>query len=263
MTAAAATGGRLDYAEIRRQVQDTITRVVPEGATVAVVSKGDDELVRIDNRQGWHFPRTATGQYAGHHPYDAAAAIAHLEDVRAGGAQYFALPSIYLWWLDYYQDLERHLESTYTLVGDDRTTCLVYALASEPVSPSEGERADPRSRQLAEFLQALLPEDARFALVTSGEDSGLRVGQWTTHPVRSPGPGQPSHQGALEHELSELARALPGDVDYVVMARGPRRPSPLNPDRASRTMPEWRLVARQENLAFVFGRAATRGGHRG
>jgi hypothetical protein len=262
MTPVAPAGEQVDYAEIRRQVQDRIKGVVPEGATVAVVSKGDDELVRIDGRQGWHFPRTATGQYAGHHPYDGAAAIAHLEDVRAGGAQYFALPSVYLWWLDYYEGLAQHLESKYALIADDRETCLVYALAAETVSPADSEGADPRSQQMADFLQALLPEHARFALVTSDEDPELRVGQWVTHPVGSPGPGQPSGQGALEHELNELMRALPGEVDYVVMARGSRRRSPLNPDLASRTMPEWRLIARQENLAFVFGRASTSGGHR-
>src|SRR4051794_18854834 len=46
--------------------------VVPAGGTVVVASKGDDALVRLDGRRGWHFPRTPDGTYAGHHPADTA-----------------------------------------------------------------------------------------------------------------------------------------------------------------------------------------------
>jgi hypothetical protein len=253
VTAVAPVSEQLDYAEVRRRVQETIELLVPEGAIFAAVSKGDDALIRVDGRQGWHFPRTQTGQYAGHHPYDAAAAIAHLEDVRAGGAQYFVLPSIYLWWLDYYEGFARHLESNYRLVADDRDACLVYSLISTLGAASD-EDPNPRAQQMREFLRALLPENAAFALVASEGDEELLVGQRMTRPLPTIRPGRRGGRVAAEHELAELTRSLPADVEYVVVSHRPRAPAEFDRDITGRTMREWRLVTRQENLAVVLVR---------
>jgi hypothetical protein len=68
-------------ARVRQLVHDTI----PRGATVLVVSKGDDDLLQREGRRAWHFPRAAEGGYAGYDPAYAAAAIAHLEALRAEG----------------------------------------------------------------------------------------------------------------------------------------------------------------------------------
>jgi hypothetical protein len=92
-----------------------ITRVPPD-ATVAVVSRGDPELVRIDGRVGWHFPRTEDGTYAGYYPADSATAIAHLEGLRAKGAEYLLVPATSEWWLEYYIDFRAHLDRHHQLV---------------------------------------------------------------------------------------------------------------------------------------------------
>ena len=42
----------------------------------------DDEEDQLDTARGWHFPRAANGSYAGFHPADGGAAIAHLETQR-------------------------------------------------------------------------------------------------------------------------------------------------------------------------------------
>ena len=81
------------YLELVRQVREVVNEAVPEGSTVLVVSKGDDELLRLGAREGWHFPRAADGRYAGHHPADGAAAVAHLEELRARGGRYL-FPSL-------------------------------------------------------------------------------------------------------------------------------------------------------------------------
>src|SRR5262245_26226480 len=98
-----------------QQYQDLIQRirrhpgdVLPADATVLVVSKGDEELLRLGCR-AWHFPRDERGGYAGHYPADGAAAVAHLEALRAAGAGYLLLPATALWWLDHYRELADHL----------------------------------------------------------------------------------------------------------------------------------------------------------
>ena len=67
--AARATGQRLRAtAPLRAMVQAVRRRVreaVPADATVLVAAKGDEELLRLGGRTGWHFPRTAEGTYAG------------------------------------------------------------------------------------------------------------------------------------------------------------------------------------------------------
>jgi hypothetical protein len=106
-----------------------VQRTVPSGATVLIVSKGDDDLLRLDGRRGWHFPQTEDGTYAGHHPADGGAAIEHLEALRAKGAAFLVFPSPSLWWLDYYQAFCRHLDGRYRRVWQDGT-CVIYHLAN-------------------------------------------------------------------------------------------------------------------------------------
>lgn len=127
---------RDELAELRRavlveRVQRATRRVVPPDATVVVVSRGDDELVELGDRQGWHFPRTAEGWYAGHHPGDSAEVIAHLEALRDEGGQFLLLPSTAFWWLEYYEGFRQHLDAHYQRVWDD-AHCVIYRLAAEP-----------------------------------------------------------------------------------------------------------------------------------
>jgi hypothetical protein len=101
---------------------------VPEGATVAVVSRGDDKLIRLPGRTGWHFPRTEEGVYAGHHPADSQEAVRHLEEVRRRGAEFLLIPCTAFWWLEHYDGLRRHLEDRARLVAFHEDICLLFAL---------------------------------------------------------------------------------------------------------------------------------------
>jgi SAM-dependent methyltransferase len=121
--------GSFDYRRLVRQVREMVGTVAASGSIVLVVSKGDDELLKLEGRQGWHFPQDADGNYASHHPPDSATAIAHLEELRGKGAEYLVIPRTEFWWLDHYGEFAQHLESRYpTLVRDDGT-CMVFALA--------------------------------------------------------------------------------------------------------------------------------------
>ena len=102
--------------------------VVPRDATVLVVSRGDEELLRLDGRRAWHFPRSEDGGYAGHHPADSDEAIAWLEEQREAGAEYIVFPATAAWWLDHYEGFRRHLDGHYERKLSDPETCFVFDL---------------------------------------------------------------------------------------------------------------------------------------
>lgn len=123
--------GRIERARYDRLIARTrqvVRASVPGRAVVAVVSRGDERLVTLPGRTGWHFPQTAAGVYAGHHPADGRAAIAHLDHLRARGARYLLIPRTAFWWLDHYRDFAEHLERTATAVYRDERTCALFAL---------------------------------------------------------------------------------------------------------------------------------------
>jgi hypothetical protein len=97
------------YAELVPRLKRMMERHVPPRSTVLVVSRGDDDLLRLSGVTAWHFPRLPDGTYAGCYPDDSAAAVEQLEESRKAGAQYLLLPETAAWWLDYYAGFARHL----------------------------------------------------------------------------------------------------------------------------------------------------------
>jgi glycosyltransferase involved in cell wall biosynthesis len=128
----------IDYLNIVDRFRSRVRRALAPGATVAVVSKGDRELLEIDGRRAWHFPQRADGVYAGYYPPDSVTAIAHLEALREKGAEFLALPSPAMWWLDHYPEFAGYLESQYRLLVRDEEVCLIYAL----VEPGARQNAE-------------------------------------------------------------------------------------------------------------------------
>ena len=124
-SAEAGTGKYIRYQQLIRRIRDIVHDRLPFDARVIVVSKGDDELLKLGTGRAWHFPQSANGTYTGHHPADSAAAIAHLEEVRARGADYLLFPSTAFWWLDFYADFRHHLDSRYSRVLDE-PDCIIY-----------------------------------------------------------------------------------------------------------------------------------------
>jgi glycosyltransferase involved in cell wall biosynthesis len=123
--------GRVDlreYGELCEAVRRRVEAVVPEGSRVLVVSRGDEELVKFEGREGWHFPQTAEGVYAGYHPADSASAITHLEALRARGGQFLLVPRTALWWLRHYVELREHLERRHVRLVEDGS-CALYQLS--------------------------------------------------------------------------------------------------------------------------------------
>jgi len=126
-----------DYRGLVRSVRQIASHVVTPGDVVAIVSRGDSELLALDRGTACHFPEARPGVYAGHHPEDSAAAIAALDACRATrGATYLVFPGTAMWWLDYYREFRDHLEHRYRCAWQD-THCVIYDLR---IASSEGPR---------------------------------------------------------------------------------------------------------------------------
>jgi GT2 family glycosyltransferase len=120
------------YQREAEQVREAVKEAVPSGSTVLVISRGDEELLRLNGRRAEHFPQAEDGAWAGHHPADSEEAIAHLESLRARGAEFLVVPPTYLWWLRHYEGLREHLERRCEpVVSDDRAGAIYRLLGGE------------------------------------------------------------------------------------------------------------------------------------
>jgi GT2 family glycosyltransferase len=136
------------YQRLVRRIREAVRTSLPSEATVAVVSKGDDELLKLEGaRRGWHFPQVEDGIYAGYYPANSVAAIAHLEELRSRGADFLLFPETALWWLRHYRDLERHLEDRYRVVVDQEGVCMIFSLREPKTEwpPANAPRNSTRS----------------------------------------------------------------------------------------------------------------------
>jgi len=118
------------YRDMVRRTQQLVRKTIPAKSTVLVLSKGDSELINLENRRGLHYPQLKDGIWAGHYPTNSTAAISQLEKLRAKGAEYFLLPAVYGWWLDYYKDFARHLSARYRIAVAEPDTATIFDLRS-------------------------------------------------------------------------------------------------------------------------------------
>jgi hypothetical protein len=122
------------YRQLQRRIVEFLHLSVPRGSTVLVMSKGDDELLEIPGRRGWHFPRAINGLYAGCYPSDSREALEHLSKLQTEGAEYLAIPISSFWWLEFYQGLAQRLERRHRLVAFHEEICVVFKLISRKES---------------------------------------------------------------------------------------------------------------------------------
>ncbi|HEV2785388.1 MAG TPA: glycosyltransferase family 4 protein, partial [Solirubrobacteraceae bacterium] len=114
--------------QVVQHVHELAATTLPPGAKVLVVSRGDERLVQLPDCRGWHFPQVDDGVYAGHHPADSRAAVEHLEDLRARGAEFLVIPATSAWWLEYYAEFAQHLDSRYARVDERDDGYVLFSL---------------------------------------------------------------------------------------------------------------------------------------
>lgn len=205
------------YRDLIERVRARVGEHIPPGASVLVISHGDESFVRIEGRHAGHYPQSSTGFYAGYYPGDGAEARAHLAALRDRGAEYLVVPETSSWWLGHYAELAELLAEG-ELILDEPETCRIYALrprvqAPEPLSPPAlaAVRVAP---QVEALISALLPEDAAVLVVGPGasavEPTAHRT--WTIDSERE----QP---WSAEEAEAELAQARAAGATHLVLVK--------------------------------------------
>ena len=131
----------IGYQQLIRSMREVVHSNLSLDATVIVASGGDDQLLDLYGRRGWHFPQAEDGAYAGYHPAGSTAVIAQLEALRSKGGEFLLFPSTALWWLEHYPEFAWHLESRYRLVASQEDMCLIYDLEEGAHVCSDAEKS--------------------------------------------------------------------------------------------------------------------------
>jgi GT2 family glycosyltransferase len=255
-----APGPHLVYQQLVRDIRERAATSLPIHGTVVVISKGDDALLQLPGRKGWHFPQNETGTYAGHYPQDSAAAIAHIEALRAKGGEFFLLPSTAYWWLDYYAEFGEYLGGHFPLLHAD-DICTIYDLRriAEPIAailPHESLMG-----QIHSLAERILPPTATLILADDGSGLSLEgVGAATlVLPLDgTAGAGMGATDTASVIARCEALRAQGGEYLIIPSAAYARTAlaTPLHDYLAQR----YRLVVQQEHLCTIYALGERREG---
>ena len=227
------------YAKLLGRIRHIVRRTLPAQATVLVVSRGDDALLALDGLRGRHFPQRADGVYAGHHPADSAEAIAHLEQLRAQGADYLLIPRhVALVAQPLQSELRRyHLKAQYKVTVAEERHLLDCRLKPDPM-PSDGQASYPSAQRSAEeiglsgderpdrrpsFPPCFLP-DATLLVVSKGDD-------------------------ALVTRCGKHAQHFPQDAEWPIPGLLPGR-------RVRKPSPTWKHLRQQGATYLLFPRIA-------
>jgi glycosyltransferase involved in cell wall biosynthesis len=220
------------YDALVQRVRETVASVVPPRGELAVVSKGDEQLLLLGDRHCSHFPRTPSGVYAGHHPADDDDAIAQLESARAAGAEYLVFPATANWWLEHYTGLREHLERNYTQLVEDPDSCVIYRLIAP--RPADVAAAGPLDlvkeaddgytsliRDVCDVIRQTIPHDASVAVISKGDEALVRSnGHRILH---FPSDGDGTYAGYYPSDgraaVAELEASRERGVQYLVIPK--------------------------------------------
>ena len=194
-----APGTEVAYRQVVRAIRAAVRANLPRQAKVLVVGKADKELLSLYGREASCFPQGPDGRYAGYYPACDTAAIAHLEALRAAGAEYLLIPEPWRWWLDYYAGLSRHLARRYRLVLDQPDACVIYELRGSAEAGGAWHRFD----EVFETFRSRYGRDP--AILDWGTGLGLSA-------------RLPDAAVFVPAELDDVLPYLDGSVDIVAVA---------------------------------------------
>jgi hypothetical protein len=243
-----------EYEQLVDRILTVVDGMVPEEATVLVVSKGDEQLLQLGGREAWHFPRDEDGKYAGYYPVDSSAAIAHLEQLRDRGARYIVFPTSALWWFEHYEDFARYLTRRYRTVLRKEDTCVIFEL-EEGDHEAEGSEERRKSRlygeqrlatQLEEIVVALLPPQSVPVVVSLGDPELVALdGRESWEFPRAAGARD-------EVAIERLGQFVESGAEFFVVPRSAFEWLARRPALIEYLERHHRPVTRQENVCLIY-----------
>jgi glycosyltransferase involved in cell wall biosynthesis len=133
-------GVSASYTDTVTRIRTVVNGILPPNKTVIVISKGDEQLLQLEDRPAWHFPQNEHGIYAGHYPADSHEAISQLQSLAARGGEFLLIPNTAFWWLEHYRELKDWLEQFQELMWRDER-CAIYRLFSNRARPNSQRSA--------------------------------------------------------------------------------------------------------------------------
>jgi GT2 family glycosyltransferase len=122
----------LAYQQLIAAIRRVVLKLIPAGARILVISKGDPDLLDIEGIDVQHFPQDAHGSYAGYHPAGSADAIGHLKALQRRGAEYLLIPRPALWWLEHYAGFGDYLADAGEEAFRETDLCIIFRLPQPP-----------------------------------------------------------------------------------------------------------------------------------
>ena len=242
----------VDYQQVLDRIRGAVRDSVPGNATVLVISRGDEQLLELDGRTAWHFPREPDGRYAGYHPRDSADALTHLDEWRARGARFLVLPATGFWWLDYYGDFGDNLRRHHGVAFEDDAV-IVFRLKDEGLIAAGLRAATQVTRHVVEFVDSLLPPDATVAVVSSGDERLVRLsGRRAAHfpPLVTAVEGD-VHRDP-EAALAALEEMREEGFEYLVVPHVAPSWLDLNPGFVTAVESRYERIAQRAGVCSVF-----------
>ncbi len=168
------------YVRLVGQLRELVPSIVAEHSTLMVISRGDEELLKMDGVTAWHFPQAQNGVYAGHHPADGQAAVSHLQSLVRSGGQYLLIPSTAFWWLDFYKEFGSYLaEHSECLWRDDRCAIFRVLDTSGAVKDVKGDAPEELRKHSATEVAIRRPEPFQPLAPIDCYDAWLQVNVWS------------------------------------------------------------------------------------
>lgn len=250
------------YAELVRRIRVAVCETLPAGANVRVISRGDGALIDLPGMNAAHFPQDAAGEYAGHHPPNSAAAIAHLEQLCSGGAEYLAIPDTARWWLEHYEGFAEHLSNRSEVVSDLPGVCVIFRLGrrmagargAADASPQDASLAQMPLAQMRDYLEHLISADSHIAVLEPLPRSLADA----LRPLHATGVPVEEVLMAGETLRAELERLAEAGTRYLVVPREADQWLSGRAEVEADIRQRCRLLADQRYLCRVFELTETR-----
>jgi hypothetical protein len=243
---------RQAYEGLIARLRERVPTLLPPDAKVLVVSRGDDELLRLGTAGAGHFPQADDGRYAGHYPADGAAAVQHLDALQEGGARFLLFPAPAFWWLDHYPEFRDHLRDRHIEVHRDPDFVL-FELTSpgQPAEPFSALTTAEQAhwQQVVHLVDALLPADHDIVVIASATVPPVLGGR-RVHPVAAAVADGQAIDGKGRPILFAVRDAIRAGHRYLLVPHFSNGPVPAEVTSAIRS--RCRVLAQQQELCTVF-----------